>query len=92
MKFTKNQLSVPDANFNIPVSLYLNPSTDFFEVRTNNTITIDNIEIYDLLGRKCLKTKLLDDKIDVNHLIAGVYTLNIHTTDGLTISKKIVNC
>ncbi|WP_412476227.1 T9SS type A sorting domain-containing protein [Flavobacterium sp. TBRC 19031] len=90
MKFTENQLNNPDANFNIPVSLYPNPSSDYIEVRTNNEITINSIEVYDLLGRKCLNTTLINNKIDINQLIPGVYTLNMHTTDGLTISKKIV--
>jgi hypothetical protein len=89
MKFTENQLSKPDANFNIPVSLYPNPSSDYIMVKTNSEITICNIEIYDLLGRKCLNTEILHNKIDVNQLTAGVYTLNIHTTEGLKISKKI---
>lgn len=90
MKFTENQLNNHDANFNIPVSLYPNPSSDYIEVRTNNEITINSIEIYDLLGRKCLNTTLINNRIDINQLISGVYTLNMHTTDGITISKKIV--
>lgn len=90
MKFTQSQLNSPDANFNIPVSLFPNPSSDYIEVITNNEIAINSIEIYDLLGRKCLDTTLINNKININQLIPGVYTINIRTTDGLTIAKKIV--
>lgn len=79
-------ISVDETPAEEQVSLYPNP------VRT--TLHIDGIDngeqiiIYDLMGRIVMQEHFAEE-ISVNGLRRGLYLLNIITTDGTVISKRI---
>lgn len=73
------------ANLNI----YPNPATDLINI--SYPTSIENIEIFDLTGRKIL-SKTVSEKetqLNISHLNSGIYILNIKTDEGLG-SKRII--
>ena len=69
------------------VKVYPNPAS--------STIHIDGVEngasvaIYDITGRSIMRTAF-SNELSISQLNNGLYLLNITTTDGLVISKKIM--
>lgn len=66
-----------------------NPATDLLTISNNNAI--ENIEMYDINGRKILSEIVNDVQktISVNHLKSGVYLLKINA-QGKTTTKKVI--
>jgi len=73
---------------NASLSLYPNPTTDYFQI--NGFEGIAMIKIKDLNG-KALFTKQIssNEKISVSSLSMGIYILEVVTKEG-TLEKKIV--
>ncbi len=71
---------------NIPVFVYPNPISDFIYIKTS--LIIEEIELFDELGKSILKTKSTN-KISVNNLSKGMYILKIYSGNK-SISKKII--
>ncbi|TAL67824.1 MAG: T9SS type A sorting domain-containing protein [Bacteroidetes bacterium] len=73
-----DNVSVEDyEKVNEEVIIYANPTNDFLQLKSNNTL--DKIEIFSALGIKILETEY-KDKIDVGRLSAGVYFLKTGDT------------
>ena len=70
-----------------PVAIYPNPA--------HNTLHIEGVEdgasiaLFDMMGRKVMHIGFTD-VLSVGHLPSGLYLLNITTTSGAIISKKIM--
>jgi hypothetical protein len=66
--------------------VYPNPTSDKINVTmgTNSTIVL-----YNSLGNEMLRTKKMNESIDVRHFPAGVYLIKIDTGGGI-ITRKIV--
>ena len=57
--------------------IYPNPTTGKLTI-DNGQLKIENIEIYDIVGRKIVNCPLsIDNSIDVSHLANGLYFLKI---------------
>ena len=80
---------IANTDTRIPVSIYPNPNNGNFII--NNTGSIKNIKIYDMVGR-CVYTvnNTSDCKLPISGLINGVYIMNITTTDEEQVSYKFV--
>jgi len=70
----------------VDISIYPNPASEFINIES--TKTIDKIELYDLLGKRVLRTTETN-QIKINHLPNGVYLLKVFS-DNKSITKKIV--
>lgn len=79
-------LSVHDST-NDNVLIYPNPATDVITVVLKNNEIIDNLKIYAMDGK--LLTVVKNKNIDVSHLSAGNYILEIVTSNGV-LRKKII--
>ncbi|MEG0925309.1 T9SS-dependent choice-of-anchor J family protein [Chryseobacterium sp.] len=68
------------------ISVYPNPTTDVLNI--NSKEKVNNIEIYDISGRK-VPAELNGDKVNVRNLNPGSYIINIETKAGKTTDKFI---
>lgn len=68
------------------VSVYPNPATDVLNI--NSKEKVNNIEIYDISGRK-VPAELNGDKVNVRNLNPGSYIINIESKAGKTTEKFI---
>jgi hypothetical protein len=72
---------------NTMVALYPNPSNGIVNISTS--LTVDNVEIYDVLGNT-VKTVRNANKIDISEMALGTYLFKISTTAGNVYHQKIV--
>ena len=73
------------------ISIFPNPTTGELKIESGE-LKVENIQLYDMLGKKVLEQKAEDvtlHQIDLSQLPAGVYFVKI-TTDNGVITKKIV--
>jgi hypothetical protein len=63
------------------VKIYPNPTADFVYVKVSSKSKIEEAEIYDLSGKLVLKTKLESEKLDLRHLLQGVYMIVFKNSD-----------
>ena len=78
-------LNIEDIN-KVNFIVYPNPTSEYINIES--TIAIENIKLFDLLGKVLISTnKVL--KIDVKGLTVGAYFLQIESKKG-KITKKII--
>ncbi len=65
-----------------------NPVTDKINISSN--ISLDRIEIYNLLGNLVLKTESNTNEIDVTSLTSGIYLISIYSGNEKIVKKIIV--
>ncbi len=70
----------------IAFTLMPNPTSGIFHVKTS--ATIDHINVYDNAGRLAMKTDFTT--IDLSDLANGPYTININTTDNISVSSILI--
>jgi len=69
-------------------SFYPNPTKNQFTIKLDNTTVLENVEIYDNLGKLMLSTKEIS--IDSSKLAAGLYIVEIQTNKGKGSKKLII--
>ncbi|MBP8040982.1 MAG: T9SS type A sorting domain-containing protein [Bacteroidales bacterium] len=70
-------------------SIYLNPVKDYFFIDAENNATIT---LYDILGKEVLFHNASGTtKINMDHLLDGIYSILIILSDGIIGKTKIVN-
>ena len=84
--FCERALSV-DEFLEDNISLYPNPTSTSFKIQLSNRLELESIEIYNLVGKKVLRTK--ESLINVTDLSSGIYFIKI-TTDKGEINKKLI--
>jgi len=73
-------------NFNI--KLYPNPSDNYLHIDSN--YLLNEVAIYDVSGRLIeTKSKILNNKIDIKNLEAGIYFLKFNL-NGVTLLKRFI--
>lgn len=80
-------LGINDFQNNLDFTIYPNPTTNFVNIVT--TESIEKIEVYDVFG-KIVKIKNEVANVDLSNLSEGLYTLRVTTIDGKMATKKIV--
>ncbi|MCL2290811.1 MAG: T9SS type A sorting domain-containing protein [Bacteroidetes bacterium] len=73
------------------IIIYPNPTTGNLRIESGK-LKIDNIDIFDVYGRKLLSTLSLRSQyttIDISHLPAGVYIVKLYTESGEMIKKVL---
>ena len=76
-----------DNLLNDKIIIYPNPVEDLIHINTG--LTILEVEIYDVLGKRLNFIKLNNRKIDITNANKGIYVLKIKTEIGI-ITKKII--
>ncbi|MDW5288069.1 T9SS type A sorting domain-containing protein [Formosa sp. PL04] len=69
--------------------LYPNPVNN--ELRINSISQIQNVEIFDLLGKSVLSLNNVQDKVNVSSLKSALYIVRITTQNGVSTKKFIKN-
>lgn len=76
-----------------PVSIYPNPSNGLFEIKIDNHLATNEIDlaIYDLFGKRLMqfKTKNQNSEIDLRNEADGVYLVKMHIGQAI-LTRKIV--
>ncbi|MDT0559438.1 spondin domain-containing protein [Ichthyenterobacterium sp. W332] len=72
------------------ISIYPNPSEDFISISRANSLRINAVEIYDVLGKLVYKTNDSKDKIDISHLNNGIYMTKFFIENKTIIIKRII--
>lgn len=67
------------------IKIYPNPVKDAFTINLTNTINLEKVELYDILGKIVLKSK--EEKIVVSQLPAAIYLVRITTNKGVMVSR-----
>jgi len=85
-------LSTKDENFNNYFSLFPNPANDRFSIRSTE-VSLDEIEVYNLLGKKVQSQKVNNGQelinVNIETLPKGVYVVRLKSELG-TFFKKII--
>jgi hypothetical protein len=80
------------SNFEFPISISPNPTTNHFIITFPNTINKGVIEIYNVLGKKIFSehvTNVSQKEIRINNLNAGIYFVKI-VADQKKYAKKLL--
>lgn len=70
----------------IEVSIYPNPSSDVYFIKTTAEYT--SIKVSDVSGRLCYEG--IEPKLSLGHLMSGVYTIEISLPNNGTYSQKLI--
>lgn len=74
--------------FSSKISVYPNPANEF--VKISSELEINNVEVYNLLGKRIISTaKLVDNTLNVSSLSSGVYLIKL-TSGEAVASKKLI--
>ena len=77
-----------DNLLNNNITIYPNPVIDLINI--NTSLTILEVEIYDVLGKRLNYIKVNNRKIDVSGVNSGVYILKIKTEIGIILKKILI--
>lgn len=80
-------LSTDDHILENTISIYPNPANTILNISIKDNQSISDIELYNILGEKILKTKA--KKINVSNFQPGIYIIRILTEKG-RVTKRIV--
>ncbi len=69
--------------------IYPNPAFDILDIKNNDNLSIDNIAIYDVSGKKILDEIQNTTSINIQNLESGLYFLQI-LSDGKTSRTKFI--
>lgn len=66
-----------------------NPANDYFKVMSH--YTINNIQVFDMVGKLLIETKVsnFEKDIDISNLSSGTYIVKINTAKG-SVKKKLI--
>lgn len=84
-------LSISENLFENNIIIYPNPVSDTLHINNlmNSTFEINDVQIFDNLGRLVLKQSVNND-IDITNLSKGIYFLKIKNIEGSSFIKKII--
>ena len=82
---------INDEKFSKSILISQNPAKDFIKLKIKQQeIIVSNISIFDFSGRKLISTNNSINKIDISSLSSGIYFLQVETSKGLILKKKII--
>ncbi len=89
LSYPTSVAAIPTASFDV----FPNPATAIVNIRAAENETIQSIQLTDVTGRALrsvkFENKISNYALDVNHLPAGVYMLQINAAEGV-FTKKIL--
>jgi len=91
MRFTYSDVGIITPQKKEKIKVYPNPTTGELTM-DNGQLTIGNVEVFDIYGRKqfsILNPQSSIKKINISHLTTGIYFIKITTEQGV-ITKKVI--
>jgi len=82
-------LSISEAQLQQAISVFPNPVQDYFYIASEENISIQQIQIFDVLGRLVYTESKPTNKVDISKLARGILFLEIITSKG-RLTKKVV--
>ena len=84
-----NTQSLPEVELEKMCYLMPNPANDYFKVMSH--YTINNIQVFDMVGKLLIETKVsnFEKDIDISNLSSGTYIVKINTAKG-SVKKKLI--
>ncbi|MCA0348711.1 MAG: T9SS type A sorting domain-containing protein [Bacteroidetes bacterium] len=70
-------------------SITPNPVQESFSINGSDTIIIESVTIYDIVGKKVIQTNSSSKDINIAALDNGVYIVNVMTLEGSYTAKII---
>lgn len=84
--FANNTASINDV-FASKTNIFPNPASNFVKISSN--LSIDKVEVYNVLGKKVLNTTKFSGNLDITNLSKGLYLLKL-TSGNLKTTKKLI--
>ena len=81
---------VPDFNFESGISIYPNPAKDILIISNDEGITIEEVVIYNQIGKKVFEEVLVNNTLDVTNLPRGMYVVELKSREWKVRKKLIV--
>lgn len=73
------------------IKIYPNPTSDFVFIENPKNLKIENVQIFDILGKKIIENKnVIENKIDMQSFSKGNYLLKIFLENGAIETQKIL--
>ena len=69
--------------------VYPNPVADILIIESKNTVQINTITVYDMLGNLVLTQVDHFNRVNMAHLNSGIFIINVETENGVFLSKVI---
>ena len=93
-KLTDNSLSTKDYNNAITqkLNIFPNPASNIVTIKMDDEIEIENVEIYNLIGKKVISENVNNQKnieLNVSNLSKGIYVVKAKVNNFI-ISKKLI--
>ena len=88
MNVVGNALSIEEFSLENSVSIFPNPTRDIITIDAANSITVNSLELYNIVGKQVIKTNNVST-LNLSQLSAGVYMLRVMTDSG-TLTKKVI--
>jgi len=85
-----NYLAIDDFDLENAISIYPNPVKDRFTIQKDDVFTIDNIMIYNTLGKTVYQSSSTNNDVDISDLSNGIYLVKIESNTNSIIKKIIV--
>ena len=89
--FQTNVLGANDINLNSSITISPNPASQFILISNQQSISINSIVIYDLMGKQVIKRINGFSKIDISKLESALYLVEVNSTLGSFQKRLIVN-
>lgn len=70
------------------IVMYPNPASSFITIAGNEEV-VDEVRIYNVIGKEVLRANLVNDKINISALSSGMYIVNL-IGDNVNVVKKLV--
>lgn len=76
-------------NADLNFSIFPNPSSEWFRIRSKNRSGIKAVSILDYLGREVKRWRAVQSKFSIDELPSGTYLVRIETSDGVSMKKLL---
>ncbi len=81
--------AVQEKNFNSEFSISPNPATNKISIKNKNGLIVEKLNIYNQHGQNILIENKVTNPIDISNLQAGLYIIEIVTTD-LSLRTRVI--
>ncbi|WP_442267697.1 leucine-rich repeat domain-containing protein [Tenacibaculum sp. ZS6-P6] len=71
------------------IVLYPNPTNGIINIDVSNNIKIEKLDVFSITGVKVKSINKVTDKLNIQDLPSGVYTINIQSTQGRIVKRLI---
>ena len=75
---------------NAAFSIFPNPAKNILNIKSNNSISMTDAQIYDLAGKLIQSSIIANDAINVESLSSGTYLLILKDSNGIKYSRKFL--